>query len=80
MDVKKFLARSEKKTDGMHYGIIRPEGLRTYKNVNIGIHESGKACFGIQQNVCVAKAPTHTHTYFALLQGDYLDRIKMIIL
>ena len=26
MDAKKFLARSEKKTDGMHYGIIRPEG------------------------------------------------------
>ena len=26
MDAKKFLARSEKKTDGMHYGIIRPLG------------------------------------------------------
>ena len=26
MDAKKFLAQSEKKTDGMHYGIIRPEG------------------------------------------------------
>ena len=26
MDVKKFLAQSEKKTDGTHYGIIRSEG------------------------------------------------------
>ena len=26
MDVKKFLAQSEKKTDGTHYGIIHSEG------------------------------------------------------
>ena len=26
MDAKKFLARSEKKTDGIHYSIIRSEG------------------------------------------------------